>query len=126
MFDGLAAVAATKWNGESPQVIHGDVGGNVLFADASGLPPAIIDVSPYFRPRSFAHAILVADAVAWEHAPRTFAERFLGTGDSRAALLSRAVMFRLAAAVELWGAASARAEAELDAYRPILSLLDLA
>jgi prepilin-type processing-associated H-X9-DG protein len=31
------------------QLIHGDLGGNVLFAD--GEPPAVIDFSPYWRPR---------------------------------------------------------------------------
>jgi uncharacterized protein (TIGR02569 family) len=125
MFDRLLPLVSTDWKGSIPQVIHGDVSGNILFADASGLPPAIIDVSPYYRPHSFANAILVADSVAWEHAPLTFASRFLVTGESRAELLARAVMFRLAAAVGLWGATSARVEAELDAYLPIVSMLDL-
>ncbi len=125
MFNRLVPLLRTVWKGTAPQVIHGDVCGNVLFADANGLPPAIIDVSPYYRPQSFANAILVADSVAWEYAPMTFAERYLATGESRAELLARAVIFRLAAAVELWGATSARVEAELDAYRPVVSMLDL-
>jgi uncharacterized protein (TIGR02569 family) len=41
------------------QLIHGDLTGNVLFAD--GLPPAIIDFSPYWRPTAFATAIVVGD-----------------------------------------------------------------
>jgi uncharacterized protein (TIGR02569 family) len=48
------------------QVIHGDLGGNVLFAE--GLAPAIIDFSPYWRPTAYASAIVVADALAWEDA----------------------------------------------------------
>ena len=125
MFDRLMPLVSADWKGSAPQVIHGDIGGNILFADANGLPPAIIDVSPYYRPDPSPNAILVADAVAWEHAPVTFGERFLASGESRAELLARAVVFRLAAAVELWGATSARVEAEVDAYRPIVSLLDL-
>jgi hypothetical protein len=46
-----------------PQVVHADLGGNVLLAD--GLPPAVIDVSPYWRPPAYAEGILVADALCW-------------------------------------------------------------
>jgi uncharacterized protein (TIGR02569 family) len=45
------------------QVVHGDLGGNVLFAD--GLPPAVIDLTPYWRPAGFADAVVVVDAVVW-------------------------------------------------------------
>ncbi|MEK6857456.1 MAG: hypothetical protein AABX39_02615 [Nanoarchaeota archaeon] len=45
------------------QIIHGDIGGNILFA--KGKPPAIIDFSPYYRPTDFALAILVVDALVW-------------------------------------------------------------
>lgn len=48
------------------QLIHGDLSGNVLFHDE--LPPAIIDVSPYWRPTAYASAIVVADALVWEGA----------------------------------------------------------
>jgi uncharacterized protein (TIGR02569 family) len=52
---------------EAPgQLIHGDLTGNVLFAE--GLPPAIIDFAPYWRPTAFASAIVVADALVWEGA----------------------------------------------------------
>jgi hypothetical protein len=49
-----------------PQLVHGDLTGNVLFHDE--LPPAIIDFAPYYRPAEFASAIVVADAVCWEGA----------------------------------------------------------
>jgi uncharacterized protein (TIGR02569 family) len=49
-----------------PRLIHGDLTGNVLFHPQ--LPPAVIDVSPYWRPSAFADAIVVADAVVWEGA----------------------------------------------------------
>ncbi len=48
------------------QVIHGDLTENVLFDDR--LPPAIIDVTPYFRPRGFASAVVAGDAVRWRDA----------------------------------------------------------
>jgi uncharacterized protein (TIGR02569 family) len=48
------------------QLIHGDLGGNVLFHEQ--LTPAIIDFSAYWRPIDFAAAIVVADALVWEGA----------------------------------------------------------
>jgi uncharacterized protein (TIGR02569 family) len=50
------------------QLIHGDLSGNVLFAEP--LPPAIIDFTPYWRPVGYAAAIVVADALVWERAGR--------------------------------------------------------
>lgn len=58
--------AALRPVDEPSQLIHGDLTGNVLFADP--LPPAIIDFSPYWRPAAFASAIVVADALVWEDA----------------------------------------------------------
>jgi uncharacterized protein (TIGR02569 family) len=51
------------------QLVHGDLGGNVLFAD--GLPPAVIDLAPYWRPAAYARAVVVADAVTWRGAPES-------------------------------------------------------
>ena len=48
------------------QLVHGDLTGNVLFAD--GLPPAVIDLSLYWRPPAYASAVVVADALVWEGA----------------------------------------------------------
>jgi uncharacterized protein (TIGR02569 family) len=64
-------VAATRPVSRPGQLIHGDLTGNVLF-DRS-LPPAIIYLSPYWRPTSYASAIVVADALVWEGAGRTHA-----------------------------------------------------
>jgi uncharacterized protein (TIGR02569 family) len=50
----------------SSQLIHGDLTGNVLFDDP--LPPAIIDLAPYWRPPAYATAIVVGDALTWEGA----------------------------------------------------------
>jgi uncharacterized protein (TIGR02569 family) len=45
------------------QLVHGDLPGNVLFAD--GLPPAVIDWSAYWRPPAWASAVAVVDALCW-------------------------------------------------------------
>jgi hypothetical protein len=48
------------------QLIHGDLGGNVLFA--AGEPPAVIDFSPYWRPPGLALAVAAVDALTWSGA----------------------------------------------------------
>lgn len=48
------------------QLIHGDIGGNVLFA--AGEPPAVIDFSPYWRPAGLALAVAAVDALTWSGA----------------------------------------------------------
>jgi Phosphotransferase enzyme family len=48
------------------QLVHGDLTGNVLFAD--DMSPGIIDFSPYLRPTAYAVGVVVADAVAWDGA----------------------------------------------------------
>jgi Ser/Thr protein kinase RdoA (MazF antagonist) len=105
------------------QVIHGDLGGNVLFADEDGLPPAVIDIAPYYRPAAWADAIVVADAVAWNGAPATLAVGFLARHADGDQLLARAIAFRVAAAAGLWSRFPARVEAEVHAYRALLPLL---
>jgi uncharacterized protein (TIGR02569 family) len=74
------------------QLIHGDLTGNVLFADP--LPPAIIDLSPYWRPAEFASAIVVADALAWEGAGASELRSAFDI-DSFGQLLARALLFRI-------------------------------
>lgn len=54
-------VAARRPVAASAQLVHGDLSGNVLFSDHA--PPAIIDFSPYFRPRDWAAGVVVSDAV---------------------------------------------------------------
>lgn len=55
------------------QLIHGDMGtGNVLFDDK--LPPAVIDLSLYYRPADFAIAVMMIDALVYEGADKTILE----------------------------------------------------
>jgi hypothetical protein len=64
-------LAALEPVAETPALIHGDLTGNVLFHDT--LPPAIIDFAPYYRPPTYADAIVVADALCWEGAASSLA-----------------------------------------------------
>jgi uncharacterized protein (TIGR02569 family) len=79
------------------QLIQGDLTGNVLFAD--GQPPAVIDLSLYWRPTAFATAIVVADALVWEGADESLLESVADV-DEIGQMLIRALLYRLVAAVE--------------------------
>lgn len=74
--------------------MHGDLLGNVLFA--AGLPPAVIDISPYWRPPEYAEAIVVADALCWYGATPTL----LTEAGVAPAAVARALLFRMGTASE--------------------------
>jgi uncharacterized protein (TIGR02569 family) len=78
----------------TPQVIHGDLTGNVLFAQ--GLPPAVIDLAAYWRPADYATAVVVADALAWEGADESDFKPVLDI-DQFGQLLARALLYRIIA-----------------------------
>ncbi len=73
-----------------PQIVHGDLTGNVMFA--YGLAPAVIDISPYWRPPEYAEGVVVADALCWHGAPACLLDL---VGVSVAAV-ARALLFRMA------------------------------
>jgi uncharacterized protein (TIGR02569 family) len=73
------------------QVVHGDLTGNVLFAD--GLSPAVIDFAPYWRPVGFASAVVVGDALLWEGADETLLTAVQHVEDFPQLLL-RALIYR--------------------------------
>jgi uncharacterized protein (TIGR02569 family) len=100
-------LAARRHVAAPDQLVHGDLSGNVLFA--AGLPPAVIDFSPYWRPAAYASAIVAADAVAWYGADPAL----LASVDEQ--LLIRAVLFRLLCASDF--------AAALDEFRPALEAL---
>ena len=89
--DRLAPIEAPS------QLIHGDLTGNILFAD--GLPAAVIDLSLYWRPTGFATAIVVADALVWEGADQSLVAS-LGVVPDVGQMLVRALIYRLVAAIE--------------------------
>lgn len=77
-----------------PRLIHGDLSGNVLFAP--GLPPAVIDFSPYWRPLTYASAIVAVDGVLWYGAGQDLLQRVAHEAGSVQDLV-RALVFRLIA-----------------------------
>src|SRR4051812_29092015 len=95
------------------QLVHGDLAGNVLFAD--GLPPAIIDLSPYWRPKGFAAAVVAVDAVVWYDADVELLSSIAARHDGFE-LLIRALLFRLLA--------HADPAAHLDSFRTAIDYLD--
>ena len=74
------------------QAVHGDLLGNVLYEP--GLPPAIIDWAPYWRPGAWAAAVAAVDAMCWHGAGEEVldrAEQF----EEWAQMLVRALLFRM-------------------------------
>lgn len=100
------------------QLIHGDLTGNVLFHPQ--LPPAIIDLSPYWRPPAFASAIVVADALVWEGANKSLLEAVAGKPDF-AQYVVRALIYRLVTD-SLTRADHAATEVDNDRYQPVVTL----
>ena len=76
------------------QLVHGDLSGNVLFAD--GLAPAIIDFSPYWGPAAYADAIIAVDGLLWYGADPGLLT-LAGTTPEFPQLIVRALIFRLVA-----------------------------
>ncbi|MEE3850846.1 TIGR02569 family protein [Gordonia sp. LSe1-13] len=75
------------------QVVHGDLFGTVLFAGAAA--PGITDIVPYWRPASWAAAVVVVDSLAWGGADDDLVRRWADQPEWSQMML-RAVMFRLA------------------------------
>ncbi len=73
LLDDLVARLGTPAPRSVSQLIHGDLSGNVLFA--AGLPPAIIDFSPYWRPVAYASAVVAVDGVLWFGAGEALLQR---------------------------------------------------
>lgn len=110
--------------GLMPQLVHGDLAGNVLFLP--GHPPAVIDLSPYWRPAEFGDAVVAVDALLWWNADPALVGVARPSALSPAlwsSLLARALVFRLLAFDEINSAAS-EVDDQLPRYRRVLSLLD--
>lgn len=100
------------------QVVHGDLPGNVMFAD--GLPPAIIDWPVYWRPPSWASAVAVADALCWYGAEPELAARWAHLPEW-GQMLIRALIYRMATD-DLAGGAATWTEARRSGYAPVIEL----
>lgn len=77
----------------APQLVHGDLFGTVLFSGAA--TPGLTDITPYWRPVSWAAGVIVVDALSWGGADDALLWRWDDLPDWPQMLL-RAVMFRLA------------------------------
>ena len=100
------------------QVVHGDLLGNVMFAD--GLPPAIIDWPVYWRPPSWAAAVAVVDALCWYDAKPELAARWSYLPEW-GQMLIRALIYRIATDDAAHGQ-SIWTPAHRNAYQPVIDL----
>lgn len=124
--DGVGAAAfAELAEGRRPvdlpsQLVHGDLTGNVLFAGAA--PPAVIDMTPYWRPVAWASAVVVVDAIAWGGADLDLA---IGRRtDQWRQVLRRALMFRLAVSLAQPHSTPASMVGVMSAVEQLQPLLD--
>jgi uncharacterized protein (TIGR02569 family) len=100
------------------QFVHTDLAGNILF---DGDVPVVIDMSPAFRPVAYAHAVLVADSVAWHHEPAASLEVLGLVPSLRRQLVLRAVVFRLCVPLFFDAADAAAFYATLREFEPVLA-----
>ncbi|PQM46785.1 hypothetical protein C1Y40_03040 [Mycobacterium talmoniae] len=92
--DLIKQLARLRKQTKSPnQLVHGDLYGTVLFAGAAA--PGVTDITPYWRPASWAAGVVVVDALSWGDADDGLIERWDALPEWPQMLL-RALMFRLA------------------------------
>ncbi|MEZ0366924.1 TIGR02569 family protein [Mycobacterium sp. pUA109] len=92
--DLIKQLARLRKQTRSPnQLVHGDLYGTVLFAGAAA--PGVTDITPYWRPASWAAGVVVVDALSWGDADDGLIERWDALPEWPQMLL-RALMFRLA------------------------------
>ncbi|MEB4211778.1 TIGR02569 family protein [Mycobacterium sp. 94-17] len=90
----LQQLATLRKPTKSPhQLVHGDLYGTVLFVGSAA--PGITDITPYWRPASWAAGVVVVDALSWGEADDGLIERWNALPEWPQMLL-RALMFRLA------------------------------
>jgi uncharacterized protein (TIGR02569 family) len=82
-----------------PQLVHADLAGNLLWSEQ--LPPAVIDLSPMWRPAGLGAAQLVVDAALWYGADVSLADRLLEIEPAAHQLVLRALVSRLAVDAQL-------------------------
>ncbi|MCV7401722.1 TIGR02569 family protein [Mycobacterium fragae] len=92
--DLINQLAGLRRPTKSPnQLVDGDLYGTVLFAGTAA--PGITDITPYWRPASWAAGVVVVDALSWGEADEGLIERWSALPEWPQMLL-RALMFRLA------------------------------
>jgi uncharacterized protein (TIGR02569 family) len=101
------------------QLIHADLGGNVLFAD--GRPPAVIDFSPLERPAGLPLAVAAVDALMWRGARPEVLTQLAGEPEF-GQLLARALIYRLVTEIVM-RAGTPGVEAAARAAAPVTDLV---
>jgi hypothetical protein len=100
--------------------VHGDLAGNVLFHPTQ--PPAVIDLSPYWRPAGYATGVAVVDGLLTGDDDPALVTAVRRTGR---ALVARGALFRLHVLHELATEAGTEPlHEELEGYRALARLLD--
>ena len=94
----------------APQIVHGDLTGNVLLSPT--LPPAVIDISPYWRPVEYAEGVVIADAL-WHGAHASL----LDLAGVSVAAVARALLFRMATTNQAVSVSGAHVDVEGEARR---------
>ncbi len=102
------------------QLIHGDLTGNILFDKV--LPPAVIDLSPYFRPVEYANCIIVVDSIVWDGAGDSLLYE-IENNEAMNQLLIRATMWRILTKELYLLKFEAGNIDEVDAYQHLIDLL---
>lgn len=103
----------------TPQVVHPELFGSVLF-DEDGVP-GLIELVPCWRPKEWAAAVVVVDALAWGGADDALPQRWTHL-DEWPQMLLRAVLHRLALHAQ-HPDASARTLAGLERAAGVVSAL---
>jgi uncharacterized protein (TIGR02569 family) len=90
----IGQLAGLRRPTKSPnQLVDGDLYGTVLFAGTAA--PGITDITPYWRPASWAAGVVVVDALSWGEADEGLIDRWNALPEWPQMLL-RALIFRLA------------------------------
>ena len=103
------------------QVVHGDLFGNVLFAGSA--PPAVVGITPYWRPPEWAAGVIAVDALTWGGASTELLENWRHLPHWPQMVL-RALIFRLAVSLHhprSTPSSLVQMLAAADVIRPILS-----
>lgn len=99
--------------------MHGDLAGNVLVSPSR--PPAVLDVSPYWRPVQYADGIVVADALLWHGAHPSL----LDLAGVSVAAVARGLVFRMATADQALSAGRVGAAGEARRYEHAVRAIGL-
>ena len=105
------------------QLVHGDLSGNVLFGGSGA--PAVIDVSPYWRPAAYADAVVMVDAFLWWQVDAGMLRQMQPPQldvDRWVSLLARAGVFRLVAFGEP-GRDAAEVDEQLQRHSALIAAL---